>query len=1205
MPTITEQTAYLATNKTLRALGANKAVAWLDQVMAATAGSNSGEDALSVLNRKLEAAGVLATGTNDPVFANESALLYVNTTNSKLFVRGTSAYTEITGGTAESDIIGHGTTDEDTASASDPWIYINTNANKVWLKERTGSPGSYSYAWTGPIFEGNYRILIIYSTQDEPGNVTATWNWKTDTLGHVGTDWTGNSTGAKWARIITAPRNSNNAVISARFPVGSAGFVDNMIVGLGPTTPTFNTAHSAAAPLLFYNTSTAELWMKTRSEYRQITLTAGDIGYDRRNTDSVLGSAIDTVEDAINVLSDQIATLLARPTGGGTGTDDQTASEVPTSTANFNQNLSASDNNVQLALNTIDNLDVPPYYQERFPHTNNRLESSTSEYTQNFTIPQRVRDYRDRKGVPLSIVANSHIEVTVTTGSNEFVEFSYEVLDATGNALTPPIISTTNRLEAGNQIIRRDISITGILPDTMNAGRLRTRVTSISAVPPGAGVEYDDIQVVPDPSGIDASRFSGNLSTATNTLQKFANAVDVLTIIGSRYEQRVVFTGGNVNSATPTNLGRINISNSLRNEAALELGYPIKITAGFEVNGTIASGVEGRLYISNGTGISDLDYGGINLNSNNADNSQLIFEATLPPEDGEPTSTNVPSTVYVMLRRDAGTTAIAVDNGVVFLERDEANQILNQHQDRFDFNSGERYEDELARNFPSTSQYTINVPQSLLDVRTNEARAIRAVVRANLSFQSTGSTNIDFQIRDTAGTVLTPDVDIDENVSRTDTNSFNIETSFELPSTVTGLRLELTKGTGSGEPNVSFNYFDGFFQITEPNALTAQEVLTNTDAPGWSSPLTAASNNVQLALEQLAANTSSSIDASGFDGNLATTDDTLQEVAQKFDDYNPTAGATTVVSNDFSDPDNYIGGLREVTGISGVPNTPANVQQALVKTDYLLQEAFNPFQSTQLLDRSVGGGFSSAFSVNNATPVYSNPVDIPEELRALGTDIAVRVRVEITALGSGFAGDIRLVDPDNRSTVFYGAPEVVNTSLYSSSSPNNFVTFQRTIPAASVPDTFEVRFQRTDGGTTTSTFDNGFADVIDSTASVMGGAGGQASSYTSTIIWLAGASIYDRLTVASETTNYTLMSGHQFTDYDQLVFVFDGGSGSTQPLVPCWVDANLFQSFGAAGTLWIVGNWWLMVSRQSTTTFRFRWRAPSNGLRRIIGIKTN
>lgn len=45
------------------------------------------------------------------------------------------------------------------------------------------------------------------------------------------------------------------------------------------------------------------------------------------------------------------------PAGGG-GTDDQTGSEVPLTTTNFDNNLSASDTNVQLALETLDELTV-------------------------------------------------------------------------------------------------------------------------------------------------------------------------------------------------------------------------------------------------------------------------------------------------------------------------------------------------------------------------------------------------------------------------------------------------------------------------------------------------------------------------------------------------------------------------------------------------------------------------------------------------------------------------------------------------------------------------------------------------------------------------------------------------------------------------------------------------------------------------------
>ena len=728
-----------------------KALTTLDHIGAFARGSGavSGEDALSVLNRKLESSGVLGSGSSNPVFANETALIYLNTTTNKVFIRGTTSYDEINAAQDGANFIGHDTTDKDrsTASDSDPWIYVNTNNNKVWIKVRTGSPGSYSYTWSGPIYEGTYRTLVIYNGRDvPPDDVVVTWNWQTDTLGFTGSGWTENQGSAKWCKIIVAPRNSNNAIASANIPVGGIGFADNVIIGVGRTTPTWNAAHTSAYPLIFWNTATAELFLKTRSDYRQVTLSAGDIGYDPPSTGN-FPQSVDTVQDALDWLHTAVLG------GGNGGTDDQTASEVATTTANFGQNVPRTANNVQLALNALNLLAIQPFYEERFPHTNNRLESRTAQYTQNFTIPQRVIDFATRWEIPLFIIAESNYAVDETTVNNVFVELTYEVLRSGGTALTPPIQMTGHRLNAppaGSGLIRSKLVIKGVLPSGFTGGQLRTSVTDISAVPPSAGVEFDTIQVWPDPSAIDSSGFSGNLSTATNTLQKLANAIDMMAMIGGRYEQRAVFTGGSVTSSTtPTNLGTINISSNLRDEAALELGYPIRISVGAQINGAIASGVEGRLYISNGTGINDTDYGGVNLSSSNADNSVIQLNAILPPDDETPTSTNVPSTIYVMLRRDSGASAIAVDNGVVFLERDQTNQILDNHLDRYDFNSGDRFAEELIRIDPSTSAYTINVPQSLLDVRTNESRAIRVTVRANLQYQSAGTTNIDFQIRNT------------------------------------------------------------------------------------------------------------------------------------------------------------------------------------------------------------------------------------------------------------------------------------------------------------------------------------------------------------------------------------------------------------------------------------------------------------------------
>ena len=271
--------------------------------------------------------------------------LYLNTTSNKLFIRRATDYDKVTADHGGANIIGHGTTNKDraTASESDPWIYINTDANRVWIKNRTGSPGSYAYTWSGPIFEGAYRTDIVYSTDDTPENLNVSWNWETNTLNATGTNWSRNTGSAKWARILVGIPNSPHAIVSADLPVGSVGFEDNVIIGVGRTTPTWNAAHSPTNPLIFYNTATAELYIKTRSQYMLVTPSAGDVGYNPPSGSSILPSSVDTVEDAINALEAHLRTL------SNTQGTTQNASQVPTSTANFNQNLSSTDVNVQVA----------------------------------------------------------------------------------------------------------------------------------------------------------------------------------------------------------------------------------------------------------------------------------------------------------------------------------------------------------------------------------------------------------------------------------------------------------------------------------------------------------------------------------------------------------------------------------------------------------------------------------------------------------------------------------------------------------------------------------------------------------------------------------------------------------------------------------------------------------------------------------------
>ena len=174
MPQITKYDHTLASSKTRRARGSNKAVAWLNEIMAAVAGSNSGEDALSVLNRKIE----------------------------------------------DSDIIGHGMTTP-VPTASTPWIYFRTDAPKhFFLKERSGSPGSYTYSYLGPFFVGDYQIRIIYSAADTPATPTIGWNAFNQNFNISGGDWAVDTPAAKWFRIVGLPATSNTESLSPLIRIG-------------------------------------------------------------------------------------------------------------------------------------------------------------------------------------------------------------------------------------------------------------------------------------------------------------------------------------------------------------------------------------------------------------------------------------------------------------------------------------------------------------------------------------------------------------------------------------------------------------------------------------------------------------------------------------------------------------------------------------------------------------------------------------------------------------------------------------------------------------------------------------------------------------------------------------------------------------------------------------------------------------------------
>ena len=981
MPTLNDPTQSQAIGKFFYSQNDGESITWLGYIRVGNENDTSGEDAISVLNRKLEANGVFATGTSDPVFANETALFYRNTTSNKLFTRGTSSYEEIEAGQEGANIVGHGTTDPAAASATTPWLYVRTDQNKVWIKEKDGS----TYSWTGPIFEGTARTLIVYNTQDTPGILSVSWNWQTDTLSPSGGGWTGNEAGAKWARIITGPRNSNNALVSPLFRVGD------------PT-----------------------------------TFTAKD------GTNNI-PSSVNTLQELVDWLDTWT------PTSGG-GNVNQMPADWDATTG---------------VTRILNKPDVPPFYEDEFTRTGSPLDTLNETQDQAFTIPTDLQTDRDRYGDPLFIRANVNIVIEPTVDVNpDTLDFNLSVVTSAGAALTPEIISQTITLSNTTGRTTATARVIGILPNDFNGGLLRVTATRINNHPL-VGVRYFRLRVDPSRSADDIvvknNDLGNNLTpTGLTTVEDLVSQIDELPIQPSDYE---------------------------------DVGWP--------------------------GGSNGVDQDG----------------------DGSPVRRTIP------------------------IHRNIQNVITRP---------GHHY---IAR-----ISYDSNY----------------------IHGSGTGVTSINFThnvySNVTPGTAIAT-----ENISAQGVTPTNRVSHIDIPTNATELTVEFVVPNNQSDARLNVaNYHVDFFEGINASGFTADNrILSNN------------TRTVQLLAQAVYEATAANIpvDSSSFGTNLQVADNTIQLVANRLNSLvlgtNQNAAQVPIAINPaaFADPNNFIGGMRGYSE-SGYETNPNDVRAALRVTDRRLEEAYNPYQYTQLLDHFTGGSFSSSFIINSATEILSSDIDIPQAVRELGTSAAVRLRINIQALGTGWVGDVRLVHSDYgtgspRITTTYGDPEAINNTAYST---GDTISFQR-ILTAPLPDTFKIRFRRT-GGTTSSTFNEGFADVIDSTNGGSGGAGGQTAGYTTNIIWLAGASIYDRLITASETTNYTLMAGHSFSAYNQLAFVFDGGAGSTQPLMQVWSDSNLYQAFGAAGLLDIKGNWWLMTSRQSDRTFRFRWRGANNGLRRIVGIRT-
>ena len=894
---------------TLQILGANNAIAWADQIMAAATGTANANNVLEALNEKLEVSGVLGSGTSVPAHSSTSPLFFHKTDDDAFYIKGTSSYSELS---------------------------------------------------------------------------------------------------------------------------DSEGFAANVILNIGRTTPTWNAVHSSTSPLIFFNTATAELWFKTGSDYRQFVGQAADMGFQPETGDTVLAGQ-DNVEDALKALSRYVRNL-PRGGGDGDGTDDQTAAEVPTNTSSFDNNLSSSNSNVQSALNTLDDIDVPPFQNEEIAATNNLLLGAGSMHDQSFTVDQDLRTYRDTYKEQLFIEVNANVEIQQTVGNPNSYDLVLSVRDSAGANFSTPIQSDPVTLANGNggAAATVQIRVVGLLPLNVDVGTVRVAVQTVNAGTPSGGVRNYKIEIKSDVKAdeviVKQTDLGNNLSGDSDNLEEIISEID---------------------------------------EIPIEVSEPMSIGWPEEPNGIDSNGTEIR---------------------RDRAIHRLVRRAI-----------ELPNVHYIA--------RISYDSKFIGVRGDGRSEVNFTHNIYTDL-SGTAIETE-----------TITAQGSTATTRTVE---------------------VDIPVNSTTGAAPT-----------------EFRVGFTVPSGQSGARLEITNYEVVIQEGVDASGFTDSRRILDNSAIslpTIADQIYRYIPPDMPAPQNAAEVPIVLT---------------------------------------PT--------NPFADPNNFIGGIRipgnvaRLQGSGNYESNPDDVRSSLENIDFRLQEAYNPFQATQLLDRFVGGSPITTFTSNTAnTEIYSDALDIPEELIRLGSDIALRLQLRIQTLGSDWIGNIGLTSGGTvGSSLISGADAIiVNNTAYST---GGYVSHQWVIPAATARSlsSVYVRFMRT-AGTTESIFDQGFFDVIDSSAS--GGSSGQANTEPE-LIWEQGPNVNDR---ATATGVRNLNTGKRFSDY-RMIWVWADLSGGDREAAIYSAPVILWQQIGATTGTWVMttDNTWRAIRWKSDTSWEKVW--PNGGIRKIYG----
>ena len=171
MPTLTNQDHYQSIGRTFRPRGTDKAIAFLSDIMAATTGTASGTDALTLLLSKLDTDDLLDVRTN---------LLQ--------------------------------------ASATTKWFVWRSDENRLYVKTYDGT----TYGYTPAFSPGDYQLRIIYHTGANANSIGAgiSWNAANQTFNVTSGGWALTDGNAAWMRIVVLPASSNAASVSPAIRVG-------------------------------------------------------------------------------------------------------------------------------------------------------------------------------------------------------------------------------------------------------------------------------------------------------------------------------------------------------------------------------------------------------------------------------------------------------------------------------------------------------------------------------------------------------------------------------------------------------------------------------------------------------------------------------------------------------------------------------------------------------------------------------------------------------------------------------------------------------------------------------------------------------------------------------------------------------------------------------------------------------------------------